>query len=136
LTVSPPSRPIPFLLRVVWFFVFGLELTAAWIFVAWLLNLTIVGLPLGLWMIDRVPQVLTLKPRAGFWTYEAKSGRSQFVGAEQVPLALRAVYFVLIGWWFSLIWSIAAYLLCATIFLLPIGVLMLHALPAVTTLHR
>jgi uncharacterized membrane protein YccF (DUF307 family) len=136
LTVSPPSRPIPFLLRVAWFFLFGWELTAAWIFVAWFFNLTIVGLPLGLWMIDRVPQVLTLKPRAGFWSYEAKSGRSHFVVAEQAPLAVRALYFALIGWWFSLVWSIAAYVLCATIIFLPIGVLMLNALPFVTTLHR
>lgn len=135
-TVERPARPIPFLLRVIWFFVLGWELAGAWILIAWFLNLTIIGLPLGLWMIDRVPQVLTLKARSGFWTYEAKSGRSQFVGPEQAPLALRAVYFLLIGWWFSLIWAAAAWLLCATIIFLPIGVPMLHALPLVTTLHR
>jgi uncharacterized membrane protein YccF (DUF307 family) len=50
-------REIPFLLRVVWFFVLGWELTGIWILVAWALNLTIIGLPLGLWMINRIPQV-------------------------------------------------------------------------------
>jgi hypothetical protein len=33
--------------------------------IAWVLNASIIGLPLGLWMIDRVPQVLTLKARPG-----------------------------------------------------------------------
>jgi hypothetical protein len=40
------------------------------------------------------------------------------------------------GWWLSLIWAGVAWLLCATIIGLPFGVLMLNALPAVTTLHR
>jgi uncharacterized membrane protein len=36
----------------------------------------------------------------------------------------------------SLLWAAFAWLICATIILLPIGVVMLHALPAVTTLQR
>ncbi|MBK8432431.1 MAG: hypothetical protein IPL28_14555 [Chloroflexi bacterium] len=36
---------LPFILRVIWFFVLGWELTAAWILIAWTLNATIIGLP-------------------------------------------------------------------------------------------
>jgi len=43
---------------------------------------------------------------------------------------------VLIGWWFSLIWSLVGWLLCVTIIGLPLGVLMLNRLPNVTTLMR
>ncbi len=131
-----PARELPFLLRVIWFFVLGWELTAVWILIAWALNLTIIGLPLGLWMIDRVPQVLTLKARSGTWITDGKSGRSWFAGTRQPPFVLRALYFVVIGWWFSLIWAIVAYVLCLTIIGAVLGLPMLNALPFVTTLHR
>ena len=44
------------------------------------------------------------------------------------------LYFVLIGWWFSLLWSLLAWLLCVTIIGLPLGVWMFNRLPSVTTL--
>ncbi|MCA9917113.1 MAG: YccF domain-containing protein [Anaerolineales bacterium] len=126
----------PFLLRVIWFFVFGWELTGVWILVAWALNASIIGLPLGLWMIDRVPQVLTLKARPGVVVTDLADGRSQFFPANGAPFLIRALYFVLFGWWFSLLWAVLAYLLCATIIGLPLGIVMLNGLPTVTTLAR
>lgn len=134
--VNQSTRRVPYLLRVIWFFVLGWELTGAWILVAWFLNLTIIGLPLGLWMIDRVPQVLTLKSRPGAWVVDATSGRSRFLLERQPAWPARLIWFALIGWWFSLLWAGLAWALCATIIGLPIGVLMLHALPTVTTLHK
>jgi uncharacterized membrane protein YccF (DUF307 family) len=127
---------LPFLIRVIWFFVLGWELAGIWILVAWALNLTIIGLPLGLWMINRVPQVLTLKGRSGAWEVDLKSGRSRYISARQPNLLARALYFLFVGWWLSLLWAAAAWLLCLTIIGLPLGILMLHALPTVTTLHR
>lgn len=127
---------VPFIIRVLWFFIVGWELTGAWILIAWALNLTIIGLPLGLWMIDRVPQVLTLKSRTGTWVVNRKNGFSQFSPKRQPSILVRAAYFVLIGWWFSLLWAGLAWLLCASIIGLPLGVMMLHALPTVTTLHQ
>lgn len=135
-SVKQRARELPFLLRVIWFFVLGWELTGAWILVAWVLNVTVIGLPLGLWMIDRVPQVLTLKARPGAYIVDLEKGRSRFVPAKQPPLLIRAIYFVVIGWWFSLLWSASAWILCATILGLPLGVIMLNTLPFVTTLHR
>jgi len=131
-----PAREVPFLLRVIWFFILGWELAGAWILVAWALNITILFLPLGLWMIDRVPQILTLKARPGAYVVDEENGRSRFLPASQPPFLIRAVYFILIGWWFSLLWAAFAWLLCATILFLPIGVPMLNALPFVTTLQR
>ena len=134
--IQQPVRELPFLIRVIWFFVFGWELAGVWILAAWVLNLTILGLPLGLWMIDRVPQVLTLKARPGAYVTELESGKSRYLPAPNPPFLIRAIYFILIGWWFSLLWAAVAWALCATILFLPIGVPMLHALPFVTTLHR
>ena len=129
-------REVPFLLRVLWFILFGWELTAVWILLAWVFNLTIIGLPLGLWMIDRVPQVLTLKSRSGAWVSNGKTGDVRFEGVPQTPFLLRAVYFLLIGWWFSLIWATVGYLLCLTIIGAVLGIPMLQSLPLITTLHR
>ena len=135
-TKVKPVQEIPFLLRAIWFFVLGWEITGVWILIAWALNVTILFLPLGLWMIDRVPQVLTLKARPGAYVVDLENGRSQFLPAGQPNFLIRALYFIVIGWWFSLLWAALAWVLCATILFLPLGVPMLNALPFVTTLQR
>ena len=135
-TKVKPVQEIPFLLRVIWFFVLGWELTGVWILIAWALNVTILFLPLGLWMIDRVPQVLTLKARPGAYVVDLENGRSQFLPAGQPNFLIRALYFIVIGWWFSLLWAAFAWVLCATISFLPLGVPMLNALPFITPLQR
>lgn len=140
-TISPkkivqPTHQLPFILRVLWFFILGWELTGAWILIAWFLNVTIIGLPLGVWMLDRVPQVLTLKARPGGYLVDMGNGRGHYQPVPNPPFLLRILYFVLIGWWFSLLWAGLGWLLCASIIGLPLGVLMLNKLPTITTLHR
>lgn len=135
-SASPrPVQQLPFLVRVVWFFLLGWELAAVWILIAWALNASIIGLPLGIWMIDRVPQVLTLKARPGLYVNDGM-GHERYFDRPQPNFFIRAVYFLLIGWWFSLLWAVLGWLLCLTIVGLPMGVMMLNALPAVTTLQR
>ena len=129
----------PFILRTLWFIFIGWHVTFWWVLAAWLLNLTIIGMPLGLWMLNRVALVLTLRTQRTYAVGEIRDGevvawRTQ--GAPQSPFILRALYFLLIGWWLSLIWSLLGWLLCVTIIGLPLGVLMLNRLPAVTTLMR
>jgi uncharacterized membrane protein YccF (DUF307 family) len=129
---------IPLILRVLWFLLVGWHVTLDWIVIAWLLNVTIIGMPLGLCMLDRVPQVLTLRPMRGTTVSELQDGtviRTRHEGVPQRSWVLRLPYFLLIGWWFSLLWSLLAWAFCASIIGLPIGIPMLHALPAVTTLH-
>lgn len=136
MSTKQPVRQVPFLIRVLWFIFLGWELTGIWLIVAWVLNLTILGLPFGLWMINRVPQVLTLKARPGFWSFDSSTGESRYQSLQQPPFLVRALYFVLVGWWFSLLWTIVAWLICLTIIGLPIGIMMLNATPAITTLQR
>ena len=129
---------IPFWLRVLWFIFIGWHVTLYWVLIAWALNVTIIGLPLGLWMLNRVPQVLTLRPVGGYTVSDIRDGRVVTVrheGVRQHSWFWRLLYFAVIGWWFSLGWSLVAWALCATIIGVPLGVLMLNRLPAVTTLH-
>ena len=129
----------PFILRVLWFIFIGWHVTFWWVLAAWLLNLTILGIPLGLWMLNRVPLVLTLRTQRTYSVGEIRDGEMvgwHTQGVSQNPLILRAVYFLLVGWWLSLIWALLGWLLCVTIIGLPVGVLMLNRLPEVTTLMR
>jgi uncharacterized membrane protein YccF (DUF307 family) len=54
----------------------------------------------------------------------------------QRNIVLRALYFVLIGWWLSAIWMELAYAVCLTIIGLPIGFWMFDKVPALVSLHR
>jgi uncharacterized membrane protein YccF (DUF307 family) len=55
------AAQLPFLARTVYFLFVGIWLSAVWLFIAWLTSLTIIGLPLTIWMYNRVPAVTTLK---------------------------------------------------------------------------
>jgi uncharacterized membrane protein YccF (DUF307 family) len=130
---------VPLLLRILYFFLFGWWATGVWINVAWVLNATIVGLPLGVWMLNRVPQVLTLHPVRQVVMTEYGRGdqvRVRAAGVPQHSWLVRLLYFVLIGWWLSLLWANAAWVISATIIGLPLGIWMFNRLPALTTLMR
>ncbi len=129
---------MPFVIRVLWFFLIGWHVTLYWIVAAWLLNLTVIGMPLGVWMLNRAPLVLTLRMPRGVNVAEARDDTIEwrYRSAAQRPFLLRLIYFLLIGWWFSLLWSLLAWLLCVSIIGLPFGVWMLNRLPEVTTLMQ
>lgn len=130
---------MPFIVRALWFFLVGWHVTLYWIVAAWILNLTIIGMPLGLWMLNRVPLVLTLRMPRGYNVARTQDGdviEWRYNNVPQRPFLIRLIYFLLIGWWFSLVWSLLAWLLCVSIIGLPFGVWMLNRLPEVTTMMR
>ena len=57
-------------------------------------------------------------------------------GKPQRPLIVRALYFLLIGWWFSGVWMGIAYAALLTVFLIPVAFWMYGRIGAVTTLYR
>ncbi len=63
------------LVRGLWFIFIGLWLGGIWCWIAWILNITIIGMPLGLWMLNRIPQVMTLKPVRTVSTVSMVEGR-------------------------------------------------------------
>jgi uncharacterized membrane protein YccF (DUF307 family) len=132
------DRNVPFVIRVLWFFLIGWHVTFWWVLAAWVFNITIIGLPVGVWMLNRVPLVLTLRMPRGYTVTQVEDGKivERYRSASQHFWLLRLVYFILIGWWFSLIWALFGWLLCVIIIGLPVGVLMLNRLPNVTTLMR
>ena len=129
LDVNPPNL-IP---RVIWFLLVGWWLTGVLSVVAWALNATIIGLPLGLWVINRLPLAATLRPPSSRYIVDDGTLRP---AVAQHPFLLRAIYFLLIGWWLSGLWMAVAYVLLLTIVGMPAAFWMYGRIGAVTTLYR
>lgn len=115
--------------RAVWFLFVGWWATGIWLGVAWFLNVTIIGIPLGIKMINVVPMVLSLKERD---LVDAEGGG----GDQPYGLVVRGLYFVFVGWWASGIWMSVAYLFTLSIVGLPVAVLMYNKLPFVVSLYE
>ncbi|WP_058993543.1 hypothetical protein [Haloarcula sp. CBA1127] len=116
------------LVRAAWFLLVGWWVTGIWLSVAWFLNVTLIGLPLGIKMINKVPLVLTLKRRDRLVT--------ESDGGSQHSLPSRAVWFVFVGWWASGVWTGIAYALSLTIVGLPLAIWMYNRLPFVVSLYQ
>lgn len=128
-----------FLVRAVWYVFIGWWLTGIVMTVAWAAAVIIIGLPLTFWLVNRIPTVLTLRPRVeqyGLVTGSDGITRHERVTTEQDSIGLRALYFILIGWWASALWMAVSYVFMATIVGIPIGVMMANRLPYVFSLHR
>lgn len=135
------AAPEPHLaIRVIWFVLIGWWLSQFVILLGWLLNVTIVLLPLGIWMLNRVPQMATLKSsRKSLRTrVDAATGVQviEMVDRPQRPFWQRALYFLIIGWWFSLLWLEVAWLFGILIITLPLSFWMFGATGKIITLRR
>jgi uncharacterized membrane protein YccF (DUF307 family) len=128
-TVEPPTL----LPRIIWFILVGWWLTGILSAFAWAVNATVIGLPLGLWIINRLPFVATLRPPGSLYRVDKGILRSAI---RQRPLLLRAIYFLLIGWWFSGLWMAAAWFLLVSVIGMPLAFWMYSRIGAVTTLYR
>ncbi|NJN18863.1 MAG: YccF domain-containing protein [Oscillochloris sp.] len=134
-TIVREQRSVNVLLRALYFIFFGLWFSGIWAAVAWFLSVTIIGLPIGLWMLNRLPQVTTLQAERSDLVITS-DGRVYRRDASQPPFLLRALYFLLVGWWFSALWMAAAWALCSIIIGLPFGFWMFNRVPTVITLAR
>jgi uncharacterized membrane protein YccF (DUF307 family) len=149
ITVAAPSPTVVvvnqetgpgLLVRAVYFIFIGVWLGFVCTELAWLLNVTVIGLPLGLLILNRLPQIMTLKPSTAGLQVSVQNGVVvvQQGHPVQQPFLLRALYFLLIGSWFSLIWLTLAWALAGfTLGLgLPLSFWMFNRAPGVTTLRR
>ena len=148
----PPHMPPPVvvvnqqtgsgcLIRAVWFVFVGLWLGAILTAVGWALCVSVIGLPLGLMIFNRLPQAMTLQP-SKLHTNVVVGPNGQLIiqqsRSPQHSMLIRSAYFVLIGWWFSGIWLFCAWMLAGVSFglLLPIAFAMFNVVPQITTLQR
>ena len=127
------------IVRGVYFLLFGWWASGVWLSIAWFLNLTIIGMPLGIKMINFVPKIVSLKDRkiqTERMVDEAGNVTIRQGTSEQYSLLLRAAYFLLVGWWASGIWMFFAWLASITIIGLPLAVWMYDRLPFIVSLYQ
>jgi len=126
------------LIQALWFIFIGWWLGAIAIAIAWFLNITIIGLPIGLSILNNIPRILSLQaPRREIQVMHV-GGETRITESSlpQRNFLLRALYFVFIGWWWSAIWLVVAYILCITVILIPLSLEMFRLTPFMTTLKR
>jgi uncharacterized membrane protein YccF (DUF307 family) len=127
------------LIQLLWFLFIGWWLGQLWVLVAWVFILTILGIPLGVMMLNNIPQIFALRGKSSHTTMTTVGGVTSIrvgVSAPQHNFVVRAIYFILIGWWLSLIWMEIAYLFCLTLIGIPLGFWMFDCTPAVVSLRR
>ena len=127
-----PGCPV----QLMWFALIGWWAGQIWIALAWLLMLTILGIPLGVIMLNQVPRVIALRGHSGGVAVTTRGDSITVASVPQVNILLRALYFVLVGWWLSAVWMELAYLVCVTIIGLPLGFWMFDKVPALVSLRR
>jgi len=120
------TAPVALWVRALWFLCVGLWLGQVWLLLAWLCNLTLLGLPIGMRMLGAMPAIMTLRQEQRGLRSAPDQGAASF--------AVRAIYFVVIGWWISLIWLQLAWLAAATIIGLPLAFAMFERVNAIMTL--
>ncbi len=130
-------------MQFLWFVFVGWWAAQLWIGIAWFAMLTIIGVPLAIFMINRVSGVIALRPSASARNNQTRvtvqDGTTTVevgAGTQQINLLVRIFWFLAFGWWLSAIWMEIAYLLCFIIIGLPLGLRMFDYTPTVLTLRR
>jgi uncharacterized membrane protein YccF (DUF307 family) len=127
------------LIRFAWWLFIGWWLSGIVVTVAWLALITIIGIPLGIYLINRLPTVLTLRPRTRHWSIGTDEAGVTVVderGRDQVAWPIRGIWFVVVGWWASGLWMGLAWLIQLTVIGLPIALLMFDRTPFIASLYR
>ena len=127
------------LVRFIWSLFVGWWASGIAIGIAWLALVTIVGIPIGIWLINRLPSILTLRPRTRQWSVgQDAEGRTIMVEGSRAQTAwqIRGLWFLLIGWWASGLWMMIAWLISLTLIGLPLALLMFNRTPFVASLYR
>jgi uncharacterized membrane protein YccF (DUF307 family) len=123
------------LIQILWFALVGWWVGQTWAAIAWLLCVTIIGMPLGVMMLNNLPKIIALRDPTDVMVMQ-RGERMIVRDLPQVNIVLRALYFVVIGWWLSLIWIELAFVVSLTIIGLPLGFWMFDRVPGLVSLKR
>jgi uncharacterized membrane protein YccF (DUF307 family) len=126
------------LMQALWFIFIGWWLGGLVMILAWVLNITLIGLPFGLAILNNIPRILSLQPPRKEILVTQSGGKTTITESNlpQRNFIFRAIYFLFIGWWWSAVWLFIGYLLCITIILIPLSLEIFRLTPFMTTLKR
>ena len=138
-TTTVYERGPNLLVRFIWWLFIGWWASGIAVAIAWVALVTIIGIPLGIWIINRLPSILTLRPRTTHWKLgQDELGRTVVTerGRPQFSWIIRGLWFVLVGWWASAIWMGFAWLIQLTVIGIPIALLLFNRTPFIASLYR
>jgi len=136
---NPQRRGPGCLISVLWYLFIGWWLSGLAVGLAWLCMLTVVGIPAGVAIINMLPKIVALREPGNSGLQVVVVGNTTVIGeaaVKQHNILVRALYFLLIGFWFSALWMSLAWLACATIIGMPLGFWMFDKTPFLLSLHR
>ena len=125
--------------RSLWYLFVGWWLSGLMMFAAGVCIASVVLLPAGLALVNRLPQVMTLRPRSTAVTATMLAdGSMQYTigSAAQRSMLVRIAWFCLVGWWAGMVVMFAAWFLSVLIVTMPLGLMLLNRVPAAVTLRR
>lgn len=129
-TPVPVQRKTGCLLQLIYFVFIGWWLGALAVILAYLCFVLVVTFPLGVKLINRISYTIALREPPVVLSPWGE------VSVRQRPFLLRAIWFIVVGFWFTAAWMIVAYVLCLTIIGMPLGFWMFDRSPALLTLHK
>ena len=127
------------LVRFIWWLFIGWWASGIAVAVAWFALITIIGIPIAIWIINRLPSILTLRPRKRHWSLgQDEDGRRLVTdrGRPQVAWPIRGIWFLVVGWWASAIWMSVAWVIQLTVIGIPAALLMFNRTPFIASLYR
>ena len=101
------------------------------------LQVTIVGIPAAIVLINRIRQIVTLKPSKDLQVtiLEGVAVVGQAV-REQRAWWARTIWYLLIGFWAARVWVVDAWVMCVLVVTMPVGFWMFGQTGRVQTLRR
>lgn len=126
-----------FIVRALYYIFIGWWFGLVWALLSWVVYATVVGAPLGVKMMNKIPGAISLKARekdikvfSDETGYEVKQ-----VKREQYPWWARVLYYP-VGLVLSLMVILLAWLLCELLITLPLGIILFNKVPVVASLAR
>lgn len=135
---APPGPYVPVfvkrqpgcLIQILWFVFVGWWLGALAIAFAYLMFDLIITIPIGIAIVNRVPELMALRSPPTMVTYLGQ------ISVPQRPFWLRALWFLLVGWWLAGLVMALGYALCLTLIGMPLGFWLFDVTPELLTLRR
>lgn len=125
------------IVRAVYYIFIGWWFGLFWALLSWVMYATVIGAPLGVKMMNRIPGAISLKAREKDIKVvdEASGYKVTEVDRQQHAWWVRVLYYP-IGLVLSLIAILLGWLLCAFLITLPLGIIVFDKVPAIASLRR
>jgi hypothetical protein len=125
------------IVRALYYIFIGWWFGLLWALLSWVMYATVIGAPLGIKMLNRVPGAISLKAREKELrvTAEPSGYHVEQARLKQRTWWVRLIYYPF-GLVFSLLLILLAWLLCAFLVTLPLGIILFNKVPAVASLAR